>query len=889
MKKIIHILAALLLLLMNSSVVKAQLTITPGATAMTLANRLAGTGVTIIGATLNCDTSANGTFYGVSSLSFDTGIILTTGKALSSGFGIGAGGPASSFASTSHSLGGDAMLTALAGLTTYDACILEFDFRPAGDTVKFDYVFGSEEYTNYTCTNYNDVFGFFISGPLYAGATNIALVPGTSIPVCINSVNCGPTGAGTLATCTAMGPGSPFCTYYVDNSSGTTITYDGITTTLTAIARVSPCDTYHLKLGIADGFDWSFDSGVFLKAGSLTSTAVGISSSGLTSSDTTVGQYTVRGCSPASFIFNTSAASSLPQVFHFVIGGTAINGVDYLPIADSVIIAPGDTTASVTIQALTGTTGTRSVVLYLYSPVSCGGVPVILDSAVLMIYDSLYLNILTPDTSICVGQTAYIRTSGDPSLIYSWTPSSTLSSGSIPNPVASPAVTTTYTVIGIFPGSGCAPSQDVVTITVVQPFTVNAGADTQNTCVGVNYPLTTTVTPSGSYNYMWTPATYLSSTGVGNPTFNASAPGNYYYIVTATQGAVGCYARDTIMMHVLPNDFTVFNHDTAVCFNAAYQVYAVGSGEFTYHWSPASQTSNPDIVDPFIFTNNTVTFSVVATYPGCPDMLHTLQVNVESPTVDINPNDTVICVGESIPIDVIVGPNGTFGTYNWSSVDSFTSGIALEPTFRSMVTGEFVYTLSITSPLGCLASDTMHIAVRPSAKMVLSSSGVTTINLGESVQLSATNLTPFTQWYWWTPNNGTLSNANISNPIATPTDSTYYTCYAMNQWGCRDSSSIIIKINDEQNVTIPDAFTPNGDGMNDYFKIPYIGLMKLAEMRVFNRWGEEVFSTSNPANGWDGTYKGVPQDMGVYNYVIILNHPTNGKATVYKGSITLIR
>src|SRR5205823_743581 len=125
-------------------------------------------------------------------------------------------------------------------LSTYDACILEFDFKPAGDTVKFNYVFGSEEYTSFTCSSFNDVFGFFISGPGFAVPTNIALVPGTTIPVCINSVNCGATGFYSTSTCAALGPGSPFCTYYVNNSAGTTITYDGITTTLTAIAGVTP-------------------------------------------------------------------------------------------------------------------------------------------------------------------------------------------------------------------------------------------------------------------------------------------------------------------------------------------------------------------------------------------------------------------------------------------------------------------------------------------------------------------------------------------------------------------------------------------------------------------------------------------------------------------------
>ena len=123
---------------------KGQVTVVPGATAAMLASKLVGTGVTIISPTLTCPSNANGTFSGISSLSFDSGIVLTNGQAATLGSTNGAFGPASFMASKDNSTAGDAQLTALCGNPTYDACILEFDFRPTGDTVKFDYVFGSE-------------------------------------------------------------------------------------------------------------------------------------------------------------------------------------------------------------------------------------------------------------------------------------------------------------------------------------------------------------------------------------------------------------------------------------------------------------------------------------------------------------------------------------------------------------------------------------------------------------------------------------------------------------------------------------------------------------------------------------------------------------------------
>jgi PKD repeat protein len=190
---------------------------------------------------------------------------------LTSGNAAAVDNPASYFESTNNSAAGDADLSGLSGNATFDACILEFDFVANGDSVNFRYQFGSEEYPNYTCTEFNDVFGFFISGPGYGSPTNIALVPGTTIPVAINSVNGGsPTGAGVLANCQAMGPGSPFPAYFIDNTGFGAPAYDGLTVVLNAKAAVVPCSTYHFKLGVADASDFILSSGVFLEQGSLT-------------------------------------------------------------------------------------------------------------------------------------------------------------------------------------------------------------------------------------------------------------------------------------------------------------------------------------------------------------------------------------------------------------------------------------------------------------------------------------------------------------------------------------------------------------------------------------------------------------------------------------------
>ena len=130
-------------------------------------------------------------------------------------------------------------------------CILEFDFVPQGPEIKFEYVFASEEYPEFVDSDFNDVFGFFLSGPGILGdysnsAKNIAVIPNTTTPISINNVNSGLNSA-----------------YYVSNTGGSTIQYDGFTTVLTAKSEVQCGLTYHIKLAIADVQDNIFDSAVF--------------------------------------------------------------------------------------------------------------------------------------------------------------------------------------------------------------------------------------------------------------------------------------------------------------------------------------------------------------------------------------------------------------------------------------------------------------------------------------------------------------------------------------------------------------------------------------------------------------------------------------------------
>ena len=941
----------------------AQITVTPNQTAAALAQELVGTGVIILNPTMNCPTQANGIFVvTASNLGLDSGVILTNGVANSSGSIIGTNSAANSFASNSNNTGGDADLNSLSSQTTYDACVLEFDFIPAGDTIKFDYVFGSEEYTSFTCTQYNDVFGFFIQGPGYPVKTNIALVPGTNIPVCINSVNgATPSHPGYVAYCQAVGPGSPFNAYFRTNT-GSTVTYDGLTVVMTAVAAVTPCDTYHLKLGVADASDHVLDSGVWLKAGSLNSVNTGIFSVGGGGLTQPV-NYCVRGCQPGEFVFTRPVPFPTPLTIHYLISGTAANGTDYTQIPDSVVIPAGDTSTILYIQGLNEPVplGPKTVMLYIYSPYACGGsTPIIIDSSLMTIYDSIYVQILNNDTAICKYDSIQLSVYTDSILSVQWRPATGLSNPFSRTPWAKPLVTTIYQVVVNMPLSGCYPSHDSMTLTINVSPVVDAGPTLRNICLGMNIPFSTTVTPTNqTYTYLWTPGTYLSATNIANPVSTPTAVGNIQYVIKVSPTAIGCDGYDTINVHVLPNDFTLFNQDTALCFGATVQVRAAGDTEFTYSWTPTVGVSNVSSLTPVISPDTTATYIVTGSYPGCPLMVHSFNIDVQPNPVVVLGSDRQMCEWDTLQLHSGVSP-GWYTKYTYSWTPASDLNYSYVPAVVYFGDSSSTVVLTVTTPAGCKGVDSIHVIVHPGGfGKLLTFTDTSVCPLAEPLQMIASGGVS----YKWSPNYF-MDNANLANPAVIPAASIIYTVLVTDQYNCHDTlsvnlivnpravlempdsvtlypgesyqmnpqgngvrfrwfppvglssdsvsnpiamldvntlyfltattesnctitDSIKVYVNPETLLDVPNAFVP-GSGPNGELKIIKRGIATLKYFRIFNRWGQEVFSTGDINNGWDGRYNGTPQPVGVYVYMVEAFTNT-GRQFVKQGNVTLIR
>jgi plastocyanin len=224
-----------------------------------LVTALVGGGVTTSNVTYVGANVAAGTFSGGAGIvGFDSGVILSTGDVANV-----VGPNQLDDVTTINGTAGDAQLTALSTFATFDAAVLEFDFTPQTDTAVFRFVFASDEYNEFVNTQFNDVFAFYVNG------VNCALVPGTSTPISINTINNG----NPLGT----NPTNPTLYRNNDLQDGGTLNteMDGLTVVLTCIAGVTPDATNHIKLAIADASDEEWDAVVFLQANSLVGSGPG--------------------------------------------------------------------------------------------------------------------------------------------------------------------------------------------------------------------------------------------------------------------------------------------------------------------------------------------------------------------------------------------------------------------------------------------------------------------------------------------------------------------------------------------------------------------------------------------------------------------------------------
>lgn len=467
--------------------------------------------------------------------------------------------------------------------STNDGAFLEFDFTPVGDTVKFNFVFASEEYTTYINTVYNDIFAFFISGPgitgPYAspagfpnGAVNIAEVPGTGIPITISSIHPGLNSQ-----------------YYISNTTEQNHEFNGYTTVISIAYPVQCGQLYHFKIAVADCQDDYLDTGVFLEASSFSSTAVQVSVVTATG-DSTV----IEGCAGATLNFTRPDTNGLYTV-HFDIGGNAINGTDYNFIADSVTFQPGFDTTSLTITPIVDALpeGTDTILITVYTINACGDT--IISEGVIYILDIPNMYTSAPDTNLaCPLGNLPISASAwgaVPPYTYAWTNSSgSPIGGNSPTINVSGLQTDTF-YVDITDSCNLITLTDTVIVTLnIPPLTLSVTPDTL-ICSGDTVTLMATAGGGQpGYNYVWTPG------GATTPsiTVSPSATTSYYVALTDMCNTITYF--DTVEVNTNYTPMTVeIPPVESVCIGDPMEVNALvynGMLPYSYSWNDGTNVYN---------------------------------------------------------------------------------------------------------------------------------------------------------------------------------------------------------------------------------------------------------------------------------------------------------
>ncbi|CAN5751530.1 hypothetical protein BH10BAC2_BH10BAC2_07050 [soil metagenome] len=385
---------------------------------------------------------------------------------------------------------------------------------------------------------------------------------------------------------------------------------------------------------------------------------------------------------------------------------------------------------------------------------------------------------------------------------------------------------------------------------------------------------------------------WLWSLGNGNQSttqnFNYiyTTPGIYNINVTAVAAVTGC--ADTLQ-HVL----TILNSpalnagvDTSICKNTFATLNPSGASSYTWAASPSLSCVNcPNpLAAPSISTTYYVTGSDNF---GC-QANDSVRVTVVSPTqLLLSANNDTLCLGSSILL-VAVGAE----KYTWQPPTGLSNPNVGNPIASPTVST--VYTVIGSDNIGCFA-DTQYVSILVAPLPIFNIvDSFVTLSAGSSYTISSTGSPDVVSWSWDPPFG--LDNPNIAQPVAKPRVTTTYMATASNVYGCSATDNITIEVLcNNANVYIPNTFSPNGDGHNEYFLPRGSGLFNVQSMKIFNRWGVPVFEKWNfPANteskdaAWDGNYAGKPQPSDVYIYVIEVICE-NGTVLSYKGNVTLIR
>jgi gliding motility-associated-like protein len=419
--------------------------------------------------------------------------------------------------------------------------------------------------------------------------------------------------------------------------------------------------------------------------------------------------------------------------------------------------------------------------------------------------------------------------------------------------------------------TGACPASDSITVVVHPSPSVSAGNDV-SICADV---LTYTLQGFSPTGGIW------SGTGISpNGTISVSGTGVKTYTYTVTDSTTNCRASDQLLFTVNELPFVLANRDITACENDPVALSASGAAQ--YAWTPVDNLNNPNIANPIFTALQTTTFTVTGTdNNGC--------TNTDEVVVTVNPRPNAdftfsnACAG--FPVVFTNTTSGAVSSYLWDFGNGISSN-EVSPVFTYDKGGNYQVAL-VARENNCsdTARKTISIPEKPQADFAATKQ--TLVEKEEWLELQNLS-TGASSWLW---SFGDGNTATDFEPSHLYLNKGLYTVslIASNEQGCTDTiyKPNWIKVVEKSALYVPNLFSPNDDGINDIFRVEGSGF-KLFELQIFNRWGEKIFETQDASAGWDGYYKGVKVEPGIYTYQLSVTYQLLNTHKV-SGTFVLIR
>jgi gliding motility-associated-like protein len=490
-------------------------------------------------------------------------------------------------------------------------------------------------------------------------------------------------------------------------------------------------------------------------------------------------------------------------------------------------------------------------------------------------------------STVCYNVGKQINPKFNNTLIYSWSPATGLSETNKGNPTVKLKESMSYSVKIQNPASGC---DTTISVRVeVSPMLPVVELDTTlDFCPGI--PKKVNLPESPLVTYLWSPSTGLDNANVANPTFTLNT--NQLYTVKVTDPKTNCNLVWKVNAQVSPEAVIFAGKDTTLCNYGPYTLNATSSLPLSFKWSGVSDFSNT-LGNQATLKRDTLsraenTFYLKASdAKGCfwRDTVVISAVPVEASM----PDNYVVCK----PVDLTTvtikdnDPNQGLKNYSWFPVNSLTTKPNEGPNAIYKINATSLVNVNFENKYGCKKTLETQLELIDLKVNIATDKETLIKGNNEIANISVTGCNDCA--YAWTPTSG-LNATNTASVRASPQDTTIYKV-VVSKKGCKEEKTIRINVDNvncgEPNIFVPNAFTPNNDGNNDVLKVRGRWISKL-QFVVYNRWGQEMFTTTDLNNGWNGVFKGNEVAPDVYNYFLQVTCMDN-KIFTKRGNTTLIK